>query len=188
MHFAPPFPCRAVLLLLTLVAPLCIASNSHAGNATPAKWDALTRQSPCEWLPANVVAGIVGPGVTGQLRTTQADTGCSWRTSRGTPVLTATVAKWSSAANMVAERDMLLQQIARYGGDSFTRLPAPGGVATIVMRRDRGRVTMFPNGNTAVTVISINPHLVLKESDAEKEARRRRAVEFTAALVKQHGL
>jgi hypothetical protein len=174
-----------VLAAMVAAAPPILA-QSRAGAV--ARWDALTRQSPCDWLPAEVITAILGPDLKAQLRTTQADTGCSWRTARGNPVLTATVAKWNSAANMVAERDLLLQQIAQYGGAAFTRLPAPGGVATIVMRRDRGRVTAFPTANDAVAVISINPHLVMKEGEAEKEARRRRAVAFTEALVKQHGL
>ncbi|MCU0760606.1 MAG: hypothetical protein MUF07_15605 [Steroidobacteraceae bacterium] len=176
----------AVMLVFALTASPPAVAQSKAAAA--ARWDALTRQSPCDWLPPAVVASILGPDVKGQLRTTQADTGCSWRTARGNPMLTATLAKWNSAANMVAERDTLLQQIAQYGGAAFTRLPAPGGAATIVMRRDRGRITAFPTANDVVTVISINPHLVMKEDETQKEARRQRAIAFTAALVKQHGL
>lgn len=175
-------------LALPIAVGLLLPALAHSQQAATARWNALTEQSPCDWLPAAVVASIAGPDAKGQPRTTRADTGCSWRTPRGNPVLTATVAKWTSPANMVAERDTLLQQIAQYGGAGFRRLPAPGGVATIVMRIDRGRVTLFPNGNRAVTVISINPHVGLKESDAEKEVRRKRAVAFTEALVKQHGL
>lgn len=151
-------------------------------------WAELIRLSPCDWLPAQVAATIVGPDVKPQARTTKADVSCAWRTARGQPVLTASRVAWTSPAQLVAERDMLLQQIAQYGGNRFERLPSPGGLATIVIRNDRGRVTVFPTGSGSATAITINPHLVLKEGDAEKDARRQRAREFTEALVKQHGL
>lgn len=173
---------------LTILLLACAPAALRAQGAAPGRWEALVSQSPCDWLPQTAVAAIVGSEARPHARSTQADVSCIWRTSRGNPLLTVSVVKWTSPAAMAIERDTLLQQIAQYGGDRFTQLPAPGGLATVVMRKDRGRVTIFPTGSTTDRGISINAHLVLKESEAEKDARRARATRFSEALVRQHGL
>jgi hypothetical protein len=175
---------RLTILLLLACTPLTAPAQGTASS----RWETLVSQPPCDWLPQATVAAIVGVEAKPHARTTAADVSCIWRTARGNPLLTASVVKWSSPAAMVLERDALLQQIAQYGGDRFTQLPAPGGLATVVMRKDRGRITIFPTGSTADRGISINAHLVLKESEAEKDARRARATRFSEVLVKQHGL
>lgn len=173
---------RHLVLACGLVAPLGQAQ-------TPADtWSGLVGRGPCEWLDAAALAPVVGAGISGQARTTQADTSCIWRTAGGRPLLTASVVAWPSPAALVLERDTMLQQIVQYGGNRFERLPSPGGVATIVIRNDRGRVTLFPNGSTQRQAITVNPHVVLNESAPQKAQRRERARAFVKALVARHGL
>ena len=174
------FRSTAIALLLAGSALPCVAQATG--------WQALQSQSPCDWLPPERVKAIVGAEAQAKERKTQIDIGCSWRGARGQPLLTVTLVSWPSAANMVGERDELLRQLAQYGGDNFLRLPAPGGAASIVMRKDRGRVTIFPTDNGARHAININAHLVMKESPAEKDGRRQRAIAYVEALVRQQRL
>jgi hypothetical protein len=178
---------------MRLFKPTLIASLLLAGSALPcaaqpggaASWQALQSRSPCDWLPKDSVQAIVGSEAQAKERKTGVDIGCSWRTARGQPLLSVTLVNWPSAANMVGERDELLRQVAQYGGDNFVRLPAPGGAASIVMRKDRGRVTIFPTNNAERHAINVSAHLVMKESPAEKDARRQRAIAYVEALVRQ---
>jgi hypothetical protein len=174
----------ACLVASALLAPTAALAQGGAAE----RWEALIRQSPCDWLPLATVAPLVGEGVKGQLRTTRADVSCVWRTAKGNPVLTASVVKWDTPTNLAAERDGTLQQIAQYGGDRFSATRSPAGAATLVMRKDRGRLTLFPHASGAVAAITVNPHVVLKEDEALKDARRQRASAFADALVKAHGL
>lgn len=185
MHTLLSHPLRhACFVAAALLTPAAALAQTSAAE----RWEALIRQSPCDWLPAATVAPLVGEGVKAQLRTTRADVSCVWRTAKGNPVLTASVVKWDTPANLVAERDGTLQQIAQYGGDRFSATRSPGGAATLVMRKDRGRLTLFPHTSGAVAAITVNPHVVLKEDEVQKEARRERASAFADALVKAHGL
>jgi hypothetical protein len=182
-------PLRTACLIACLIAAALIAPTAALAQGSAAeRWDALIRQSPCDWLPAATVAPLVGEGVKGQLRTTRADVSCVWRTAKGNPVLTASVVKWDTPTNLAAERDGTLQQIAQYGGDRFSATRSPAGAVTLVMRKDRGRLTLFPHASGAVAAITVNPHVVLKEDEAQKDARRQRASAFADALVKAHGL
>lgn len=153
-------------------------------SADAARWSRLVGQDPCGWFDAAQVDKLLGGGTRAAPFANAAETGCRWTTSSGNPVLTVAILKWDSAANLVAERDGLLQQIRDYRGNRFEQMPAPGGVARIVVRNDRGRVTLFPRSNRESTGISINPHLVLRETPAEKEVRRERARAYTRELVK----
>lgn len=185
MHTALSRPLRTACL----VGAVLLVPAAALAQASPAeRWEALVRQSPCDWLPAATVAPLVGEGVKGQLRTTRADVSCVWRTAKGNPVLTASVVKWDTPTNLAAERDGTLQQIAQYGGDRFSATRSPAGAVTLVMRKDRGRLTLFPHARGAVAAITVNPHVVLKEDAAQKDARRQRASAFADALVKAHGL
>lgn len=176
-------PTVTAALLLALSALPCAAQSGGAAG-----WKVLQSQSPCDWLPKDRVQAIVGNEAQAQERKTRIDIGCSWRTARGQPLLTVTLVNWPSAANMVGERDEMLRQVAQYGGDNFVRLPAPGGAASIVMRKDRGRLTIFPTDNGERHAINVNAHLVMKEGPAEKDARRQRAIAFVEALTRQHKL
>ncbi len=172
----------------TLVAALLLAGSTlpcGAQSGGTASWQVLQTRSPCDWLPKDRLQAIVGSDAKAQERKTRIDIGCSWRTARGQPLLTVTLVNWPSAANMVGERDEMLRQVAQYGGDNFQRLPAPGGAASIVMRKDRGRVTIFPTDNAERHAINVNAHLVMKESPADKDARRQRAIAYVEALVQQ---
>lgn len=182
-----PLP-HAMRFACPIATALFASAVALAQGSAAERWEALIRQSPCDWLPAATVAPLVGEGVKGQLRTTRADVSCVWRTPKGNPVLTASVVKWDTPANLVAERDSTLQQIAQYGGDRFSATRSPGGAVTLVMRKDRGRLTLFPHASGAVAAITVNPHVVLKEDEAQKDARRQRASAFADALVKAHGL
>lgn len=176
-------PLRAAAMALVLAA-----AAAATANADPARWGKLVSQDACTWLEPAAVDKLLGGGTRAAPFANAAETGCRWTTAKGNPVLTVAILKWSSAANLVAERDGLLQQIRDYGGNRFEELPAPGGVASIVIRNDRGRVTLFPRANRESTGISINPHFVLREAAPEKQVRRERALAYTRELVKRHGL
>jgi len=182
---------RTTLAVPALIA--CLILAAPAGHAqAPADgveaWSSLVGRSPCVWMGRSSMVPIVGAQVTAQPRTTQAETACAWRTGNGNPVLTVAVVAWASATALVLERDAMLQQIAQYGGDRFERLPSPGGVATLVIRNDRGRITVFPTGSGQTQAITINPHFVLKETAEQKAARRERALSYARELMRQYRL
>lgn len=184
-----PTPLSHALRTTCLATSTLLATTAALAQGGAAeRWAALIRQSPCDWLPEATVAPLVGKGVKGLLRTTRADVSCVWRTAKGNPVLTASVVKWDTPTNLAAERDGTLQQIAQYGGNRFSATRSPAGSVTLVMRRDRGRLTLFPHTSGAIAAITVNPHVVLKEDEAQKDVRRQRASAYAEALVKAHGL
>ena len=149
------------------------------------KWAAAVNSDPCTWLPAEDLAAIGIPG-TGTLETTAAESRCIWTDADGTQVFSAGIQTWDSAANLAAERAEQIKLAGEMGG--FTLIGTSAGTVTAVYRRDRGRLSIFPNADDETAMILLNAQKTMRDDDAAKTSKDDRAKAFAEKLIETYGL
>ena len=70
----------------------------------------------------------------------------------------------------------------------FSLVGNPAGTVTAVYRRDRGRLSIFPNADTETAMIAINAQKTMRDGDAAKASKDERAKAFALKLMETYGL
>lgn len=156
-----------------------------AGNFDWDKWAAVVNENPCNWLPAEELAALGIPG-TGTSQTTATETRCLWKEADGAQVFSAGVRTWDSAVNLTGERVEQINLAGEMGG--FSVIGNSAGTVTAVYRRDRGRLSIFPNADDETAMILINAQKTMRDDDAAKAAKDERAQAFALKLIETYGL
>lgn len=161
------------------------AAPVTTGNFDWDKWAAVVNENPCNWLGAGDLAAL-GIPETGTLETTATETRCVWKDAGGAQVFSAGVQTWDSAANLTGER----AEQGKLAGemDSFRLVGNSDGTVTAVYRRDRGRLSIFPNADNETVMILINAQKTMRDEDAAKAAKDERAQAFALKLLETYGL
>lgn len=149
------------------------------------KWAAVVNENPCNWLPADDLAAL-GIPETGTPETTASETRCLWKDAEGAQVFSAGVQTWDSAANLTGERAEQVKLAGEMGG--FSIIGNSAGTVTAVYRRDRGRLSIFPNADNETAMILINAQKTMRDDDAAKAAKDERAQAFALKLLETYGL
>ncbi len=159
--------------------------TSPAGNFDWDKWAAVVNENPCNWLPAEELAAI-GITATGTLETTSTETRCLWTDAGGAQIFSAGVQTWDSAANLAGERAEQIKLAGEMGG--FSLIGEPTGSVTAIYRRDRGRLSIFPNADEETAMILINAQKTMRDDDTAKASKDERAKAFALKLMETYGL
>ena len=161
------------------------APAAVAGGFQWQRWAAVVDQDPCGWLSADDLAalGITGTGVR---ETTANETRCQWQDAQGRPIFSVGVQTWDSAANLIAERAEQLGLADDRGG--FIRVGASAGTVSAVYRRNRGRLSIFPNAADQTSMILINAQKTLRDDPPTAAAKDARAQAYAVRLIESHGL
>lgn len=149
------------------------------------KWAAAANADPCAWLPAEELAALGIPGA-GTLETTASETRCIWTDADGTQIFSAGIQTWDSAANLAAERAEQTKLASEMGG--FTLIGDSAGTVTAVYRRDRGRLSIFPNADGETAMILLNAQKTMRDDEAAKASKDERAKAFAEKLIETYGL
>ena len=149
------------------------------------KWAAAANADPCTWLPAEDLAALDIPG-TGTLETTATESRCIWTDEDGTQIFSAGIQTWDSAANLAAERAEQTKLASEMGG--FSVIGGTSGTVTAVYRRDRGRLSIFPNTDDETAMILLNAQKTMRDDEAAKASKDERAKAFAEKLIETYGL
>lgn len=161
------------------------AAPVTAGSFDWDKWAAVVNENPCNWLGAEDLAAL-GIPETGTPETTASETRCIWKDAGGAQVFSAGVQTWDSAANLTSERAEQVKLAREMGG--FSLIGNSDGTVTAVYRRDRGRLSIFPNADNETAIILINAQKTMRDDDAVKAEKDERAQAFALKLIEAYGL
>ena len=70
----------------------------------------------------------------------------------------------------------------------FSLIGEPTGTVTAIYRRDRGRLSVFPNADEETAMILINAQKTMRDDDAAKASKDERAKAFALKLMETYGL
>ena len=184
---------RTLPLLALLVGAAACGGSEPAAPIIPAasgsfdwdKWAAVVNEYPCGWLSADDLAAlrITGPGTP---ETTATETRCLWTDAEGALVFSAGVTTWDSAANLAGERAEQVRLAGEMG--SFSHIEGSAGTVTAIYRRDRARLSIFPNADSETAMILINAQKTMRDDDAAKAAKDERAKAYATKLIAAYGL
>ena len=160
-------------------------ATTPAGNFDWDKWAAVVNENPCNWLPAEELAAL-GITAAGTQETTATETRCLWTDADGTQIFSVSVQTWDSATNLAAERAEQVKLAGEMGG--FSLIGESSGSVTAVYRRDRGRLSVFPNTDNETAMILINAQKTMRDDDAAKASKDERAKAFALKLMEAYGL
>lgn len=149
------------------------------------KWAAVVNEDPCAWLPAGELAALGIPGA-GSLEVSATESRCLWTGADGAQIFSAGVQTWDSAANLTAERAEQVKLAGEMGG--FSLIGDSAGTVTAVYRRDRGRLSIFPNADDETAMIVLNAQKTMRDDDAAKASKDERAKAFALKLIEAYGL
>jgi hypothetical protein len=159
--------------------------TAPAGSFDWDKWAAVVNENPCNWLPAEELSALGIPGA-GTQETTATETRCLWTDADGAQIFSAGVQTWDSAANLAAERAEQIKLAGEMGG--FSLVGETNGTVTAVYRRDRGRLSVFPNADNETAMILINAQKTMRDDEAAKASKDERAKAFALKLMETYGL
>lgn len=162
-------------------APVTAPSGSFDWD----KWAAVVNADPCTWLPAEDLAAL---GITGTAtaENTATESRCLWTDAEGAQIFSAGIQTWDSAANLTGERAEQVKLAGEMGG--FSQVGDARGTVTAIYRRDRGRLSIFPNADNETAMILINAQKTMRDDEAAKASKDERAKAFALKLMETYGL
>lgn len=147
-----------------------------------AAWSAVVNASPCGWLPETTIAGLIGEGIMGAEEVSRTETACVWKNPDGTPLFTAAVVSFDTAANLAAEREA--QTLETQAGSRFRLVEGAGPVVTPIVRTDRIKLMMFPKSDGESAVIVLSGHPVMNDPGDVRAEKIRRVEGFAIELMR----